>query len=348
MTLDCQLAPMDGMSNSAFRSVCFQYGADGACTEMVAAISYARARRKRMPLMEALLNRRPEETLLAAQIIGNQPDIMAEAARRIEGLGRFDALEINMGCPARTVVSSGNGAAIMKDVHLAERIIRAVCEAVEMPIRVKMRLGWDEKHITAPEIAQIAQDAGCVAVTLHGRTRSQMYCGEVMLDEMRRVREGLHIPLYANGAVETAADALRFAKAVGTGKLCIGRAALKQPWIFEDIKRLERDEPALVRDAAERIRLLLTLADRLVLLKPERFAMREMRKFCTWYLSELYGSSDVLALLYRLEEKNAFEDALLKYLEDLRREGRMLPLSDAPQSLDTNDCYVHKEKKDSQ
>lgn len=346
MPLVCHLAPMDGMSHSAFRSICFEYGADGACTEMVAAISYARARRKRMPLMESLLDRRPEESLLAAQIIGKDPDTMAEAARRIEALNRFDAVEINMGCPARTVVGSGNGVAIMKDVALAERIIRAVCGAVEMPVRLKMRLGWDEEHITAPEIARIAQDAGCSAITLHGRTRSQMYCGDVDIEQMRMVREAVSIPLFANGAVETAADAARFAEAIGTDCVCIGRAALKQPWIFDDIKRLERGEALPERDAGERVGVLLKLTEGLCRLKPEIFAIRELRKFATWYLTGLHRDEEILAQLYRIEEKTAFDDALQEYLWKLIRDGLLHIRPDHAQSLDTNDCYIHKEKKD--
>ena len=346
MPLDCHLAPMDGMSHAAFRSICFEYAADGACTEMVAAISYARCRRKRMAHIESLLCRRPEEGLLAAQIIGYDPETMAEAARRIERLNRFDAVEINMGCPARTVVSSGNGVAIMKDVPLAASIIQAVCNAVEMPVRLKMRLGWDPEHITAPEIARIAEDAGCSAITLHGRTRSQMYCGEVNLEQMRRVREAISIPLFANGAVECAEDAAKLGKAVGTEHICIGRAALKQPWIFEDIRHLERGEAIPERDAEERIGVLLRLTDRLCLLKPEKFAVCEMRKFSTWYLKGLFRNAEALAKLYHLTEKAAFEDTLHNYLEFLRSEGQMQLLEHADASLDTNDTYEHKEKKD--
>jgi len=347
MSLDCQLAPMDGMSHAAFRSICFEYGADGACTEMVAAISYARARPKRMPIFDSLLNRRPEEGLLAAQIIGNEPEMMAEAARRIEGLNRFDAVEINMGCPARTVVSSGNGVAIMQNLPLAEAIIRAVCAAVSMPVRLKMRLGWDDAHITAPEIARIAEDAGCSAITLHGRTRSQMYCGEVQIAQMRRVREAVSIPLYANGAVETAADAAAFAAAVGTEYVCIGRAALKQPWIFDDIKRLERGEALPERDARERIDILLRLAERLCLLKPEHLAICEMRKFSTWYLQGLADSEAALSRLYCCSEHAAFVDLLSDYLHVLTINDALRVLNkDGDPSLDTNKCYVHREKKD--
>ena len=152
---------MDGLSHAPFRSICFEYGADGASTEMLPALSYAYFKKLHKPASKARLLRRPEEGRLAAQLLGAQPEVMAAAARRMETLGHFDVIEINMGCPARTVVNSGSGSVILKDVNLANEMLRAVCEAVNIPVRLKMRLGWDGEHITAPEIARCAQDAGC-------------------------------------------------------------------------------------------------------------------------------------------------------------------------------------------
>lgn len=285
---------MDGMTTAAFRSICFEYGADGATTEMIPAPGFARAKRKRRrPILDMLALRRPEETWLAAQIIGGEPEIMAAAAQRLEDLNRFDAIEINMGCPARTVVSSGNGSALLMNLPLAESILRSVCSAVQLPVRLKLRLGWDDEHITAPQIAQIAQDAGCSALILHGRTRAQQYAGEVQIENMLRVREAVQIPIFANGAVAVAADAAPFARATGADGVCIGRAALKNPWIFEDIHALERGETPPQRDARERIGMLLRLAERLCAQKPEHFAMQELRKNCLWYLSGLAGADKV-------------------------------------------------------
>ncbi len=319
MGLKCLLASMDGMSHAAFRSVCFDYGADGATTEMIPALACARYKKKRVPILEALMLRAENERCLAAQIIGNDPEIMVQAAARLEAMERFDAIEINMGCPARSVVGSGNGSAILQDVRLAERILRSVCAAVRMPVRLKLRLGWDDDHIVAPEIAAIAQDAGCAELILHGRTRSQMYRGEVQLDAMRRVRAAVSIPLYANGAVAHPEDAVRFVAATGADGVCIGRAALKTPWIFEDIRLLSEGSAIPVRDAAERITLLKKLAAGICLQKPEDMAMCEMRKFCRWYLPGLTEAAKLCERMNTVFTLEAFCGELDRYLDFLVR-----------------------------
>lgn len=333
MALKCLLASMDGMSSAAFRSLCFEYGADGASTEMIGAVGFARAKRHR-PVMEALVMRRPEEGPLAAQIIGSDPQTMALAARKLEDLGRFDCIEINMGCPARVVVRSGNGSALLREPDRAGEILRSVCEAVALPVRLKMRLGWDAAHITAPLIAGIAQSVGCREIILHGRTRSQLYSGEVDLDAMRRVRRCVQIPLYANGAVVQAEDARTFARAVGADGVCIGRAALKQPWIFADIQALERGERVQPRNAPERIALLLRLAERLCAQKPERFAVRELRKFSLWYLSGLTGAEENFERVKTVERLEDFRKLHEAYLNALERAGD-LTVHTAPATLDT-------------
>lgn len=319
---------MDGMTTAAFRSICFEYGADGATTEMIPAPGFARAKRKRSPVLDALALRRPEEGPLAAQIIGGEPGIMAAAAQRLEALGRFDTIEINMGCPARTVVSSGNGSVLLQNPARAAEILKAVCAAVKLPVRLKLRLGWDDEHITAPEIARIAQEEGVCELILHGRTRAQMYGGEVQIENMLRVREAVSIPVYANGAVIHAADAAVFARRVGADGVCIGRAALKSPWIFEDIRALEQGEEVRERDAQERIGLLMKLARRLCEQKPEHFAMQEMRKNCRWYLSGLTGADEAF-------EKTKTADTLDLFCaihEDLLN-----------RLLQTNDLFIHPE-----
>lgn len=317
MALKCILASMDGMTTAAFRSLCFEYGAAGATTEMIPAAGFARSKRKCCPTLDALTIRRPEEGELAAQIIGNEPELMAEAARRLAALKRFDAIEINMGCPARTVVGSGNGSALLLNLPLAEKILRAVCGAVELPVRLKFRLGWDEEHIVAPELAQLAQDAGCAALILHGRTRAQQYGGEVDIENMLRVREATSLPLYANGAVAHARDAASFAAETRADGICIGRAALKNPWIFEDVQALERGETPVERNAVERIEMLLRFADRLCAQKPERFALQEMRKYCLWYLNGLTGAQDVFERVKHIQDLASFHAVYEGYLNRL-------------------------------
>ena len=310
---------MDGMSSAAFRSVCFEYGADGATTEMIGAAGIARAKRKRRPVTESLLTRRPEEGELAAQLLGSDPAVMAEAARRLEALGRFDIIEINMGCPARVAIRSGNGAALLREPEKCGEILRSVCGAVSLPVRLKLRLGWDDGHITAPEIARMAEDAGARAIILHGRTREQMYSGEVQVEAMRRVREAVSIPFYANGAVVHPRDAASFAAATRADGVCIGRAALKSPWIFEDIRALERGEETPERDARERIGVLLRFAERLCAQKPERFAIAEMRKYSKWYLEGLTGADAAFERVKFVETLDEYRRVHEDYLNELIR-----------------------------
>ena len=313
------LASMDGMSSAAFRSVCFEYGADGATTEMIGAAGIARAKRKPRPVTAALLARRPEERKLAAQLLGSDPAVMAAAAARLEALERFDWIEINMGCPARVAIRSGNGAALLRDPERCGEILRAVCDVVSLPVRLKLRLGWDDGHITAPDIARMAEDAGARAIILHGRTREQMYSGEVHIEWMRRVREAVSIPFYANGAVVNPEDAAAFAAATGADGVCIGRAALKSPWIFQDIRALERGEKIARRDAAERIDVLLRFAARLCEQKPEHFAIAEMRKYSKWYLEGLTGADAAFEQVKSVETLDEFRRIHLDYLNGLIR-----------------------------
>lgn len=329
MALKCILASMDGMTTAAFRSICFEYGAAGATTEMIPAIGYARAKKKSKSIMDALVLRRPEERgELAAQIIGNKPALMAEAARKLEALGRFDLIEINMGCPARTVVSSGNGSAILNNLPLAEEILRGVCSAVELPVRLKLRLGWDDAHIVAPEVCRMAEDVGCKSIIIHGRTRQQIYSGEVNLAEMRRVVQAVSIPVYANGAVVQPGDAARFQRETGAAGVCIGRAALKNPWIFEDIRALENGEVLRQRDAVERVGMLVRFAQRLCAQKPEHFAVQELRKFCLWYLAGLTGAAQAFEKVKYVDSLDGFRAVHEDFLNALIR---------------TNDIHVHPE-----
>lgn len=331
------LAPMDGMTHAAFRAICFGYGADGATTEMILSHAFGRAKRRMSDKYLETLTRLPEEGPLAAQLIGSDPGLMAEAARRIAALGRFDAIEINMGCPARKVVGSGNGSALMLAPELAEEVMAAVRAATDLPVRLKMRMGWDAEHITAPWLAIAAQALGFEAITLHGRTRAQMYSGPVDVEGIRAVRALVDIPVYANGGVTCARDALEFLEATGCAGVSIGRAALKQPWIFDDIRRLRKGEPIPERDAPERVGLLLDLAERACAHRPERVAVREMRKFSRWLLPGLTGAEALLGALNGVETLEDYRRAMLGYLDALERTGdtRLHPELAPEATLDT-------------
>lgn len=331
------LAPMDGMTRASFRLVCFEYGAEGATTEMIQSLALGRAKRRLSDTFAETMVRLPGEGNLAAQLIGSVPAMMGASARKLTDMGRFDAIDINMGCPARKVVGSGNGSALLKDPDRALAVMRAVRENTDLPVRLKLRLGWDPEHITAPELARAAGELGFESVTVHGRTRTQMYSGDVDIDGIRRVVAATSIPVYANGGVTRARDALSFLAATGAAGVSIGRAALKRPWIFDDIRRLEAGEPVTERDAGERVKVLERLAALACGLRPEPVAIAEMRKFSAWLLNGLTGSADILKALNAVVTLDAYRALMDAYLDTLTRQNdtRVHPELAGEESLDT-------------
>ena len=313
------LAPMDGMTRASFRSICFDYGADGATTEMIQSLALGRAKKRMSPTFMEVLVRFENEKNLAAQLIGSVPEMMAESARRLTAMGRFDAIDINMGCPARKVVGSGNGSALLLDPDRAVRVMAAVKAATSLPVRLKLRLGWDGEHITAPGLVREAENLGFESVTLHGRTREQRYGGRVDAEAIRAIVRSVKLPVYANGGVTCAGDALTFLRETGAAGVVIGRAALKQPWIFDDIARLRGGETVKPRLAEERIALLIRLAALACRHRPERVAVCEMRKFCGWLLPGLTGAEGVLKRLNGIDALSAYTALLEDYLNELVR-----------------------------
>lgn len=331
------LAPMDGMTRASFRRVCFDYGADGATTEMIQSLALGRAKRRLSETFAETMVRLPGEGELAAQLIGSVPEMMAESARRLTDMGRFDAIEINMGCPARCVVGSGNGSALLKDPDRAIAVMRAVRGATALPVRLKLRLGWDAEHITAPELVAAAEVLGFESVTVHGRTRAQMYSGQVDVDAIRAICESVGVPVYANGGVACAGDALRFLEETGAAGVAIGRAALKQPWIFEDIRALRAGRRPREREAEERVALLLRLAGLACLHRPEKVAVMEMRKFGRWILAGLTDWRETMCAMNGVTDLDGLRGLLERYLDRLARDGdvRVHPELMPEMTLDT-------------
>lgn len=313
------LAPMDGMTRASFRVICFGYGADGATTEMIQSLALGRAKKKLSDTFAETMVRYPGEGYLAAQLIGSVPEMMAESARRLTAMGRFDAIDINMGCPARKVVGSGNGSALLRTPELAIRVMAAVRGATDLPVQLKLRLGWDADSVTAPEIVKAAEQLGFDSVTLHGRTRMQMYKGPVDAQAIRRIARSVSIPVYANGGVTCARDALEFLERTGAAGVAIGRAALKQPWIFDDIRRLRRGEAVPERLADERVALLKRLAALACGHRPEKVAVCEMRKFCGWLLPGFTGAGEALRALNGVATLDSFNRLMDAWLEGLAR-----------------------------
>lgn len=284
-----RLAPLCGVTDYVFREICAEQGCQQGYTEMISAMGYLCAPSQRA--VQDLMVRGPHEKKLFVQLFGRDPDVVAEAARRVEALQRFDGIDLNMGCPAHKIAPSGEGCGLMRNPKVAEEMMRKTVKAVSIPVSVKMRLGWDAEHINAPELAKRAQDAGISEITIHGRTRMQQYSGEADWDQIERTAEAVSIPVWGNGDLFTAEEAVKRSKTRGIYGVVIGRGAMGNPWIFRDIRDLDCGRnPTPVR-TCERFSMIQDHYKRMLAWKPEQIAVREMRKHIGWYLRGLRGAN---------------------------------------------------------
>lgn len=282
------LAPMAGVCNSAFRLTVKEFGAGLVCAEMVSdkGIIYKNEKTLDMLYIDE------EEKPLSLQIFGGERDTLVEAARFVDKNSNADIIDINMGCPVPKVTKVDAGAKWLLDSNKIYEMVAAVVDAVDKPVTVKMRMGWDENHIYAIENARAVERAGGQAVSLHGRTRFQMYEGEANWDIIRQVKESVNIPVIGNGDVKTALDAKKMLDETGCDGVMIGRAALGNPWmIYQTVKYLETGELIGEPTAREKIDVCILHLDRLIALKNENIGVREMRKHAAWYLKGIRGNA---------------------------------------------------------
>lgn len=308
--LTLELAPMAGITDAPFRSLCFEHGADFATTEMISSQGYVTCK-KPDEAYRFLLEKFPEEGPLAVQIFGHHPEYMADTAKRLTNMGDFVSVDINMGCPAQKVTSSGNGSALMKEPALAAEIVAAVKRAVSCPVTVKMRIGWDS-DIAVP-FAKMLEESGADRLAVHGRTRIQQYGGKADWQAIARVKQAVNIPVIANGDVFTAEDAVSIVKATNCDGIMIGRGALGAPFIFAQIKAFFQERPFHVTPR-QRIELALRHARMMGVWKGERAMVIEMRKHFAWYLKGMRGAAKVRTRINELTDPKEVEDLLLSYL----------------------------------
>lgn len=298
------LAPMAGVADRAFRELCRGYGAAYCVGEMASAKGLVLGDRKSEELLSVYEAERP----MAVQLFGSSPEYMAKAALKAVGSSP-DAIDINMGCPTPKITSNGCGAALMKDPALCYDIVKAVRGAAgDIPVTVKIRAGWDKDSVNAEEIAVLCEKAGASLITVHARTREQMYAPPADWSVIRRIKNAVSVPVIGNGDVFTAPDAMRMLEQTGCDMVMVGRGALGNPWIFRDINGLyEHSRPIPEPGIYERMLVMNRHIKLLCGYKGEYVGMREARKHTAWYLKGFRGAARLRTECAKLEKLSDME-----------------------------------------
>ncbi len=304
-----RLAPLAGVTDWPFRVLCFEQGCDCAYTEMVSAMGYLCAP-KGQPATENLLIRDAREPKLILQLFGKEPEIMAKAAAELSRSGKYDGIDINMGCPAHKVACAGEGSGLMRTPEIASAIMEQVVKASALPVSVKLRLGWDNDAINVLEMARRAEDAGVQEIAVHGRTRQQQYSGEADWDMIGRVKQMVHVPVIGNGDIFTAQDAIRRMEETGVDGVMIARGSMGNPWIFRQIKACMAGLAVPMPTSEERLEMILRHYHMLLAWKEEYVAVREMRKHIAWYLHGLRGAAQMRTKINTLTKPEEVFEAL--------------------------------------
>ena len=315
--MNLQLAPLAGISDAVYRLICFENSADRATTEMISAQGYLSAP-KNSTAYRLLTDKFQEEGELYAQVFGKDAHLLADASKLLKDMGKFQGISINMGCPAHKVSGGGSGVALMKNPSLAAEIIRSVRKSVNLPISVKIRLGWDSN--IAPSFAKMLESEGADEVVIHGRTRGQQFSGKADWYAMAEVKKSLNIPVIANGDVFSPEDYFKLIKICPFDGVMIGRGALGRPWIFEQIKAQAIGEVYDPPNVKEIVDIAMRHANMLSDWKGEDRAVLEMRKHFSWYIKGIRGAAEVRRKLNTLPNLAQVEELLYSFAHHSQKE----------------------------
>lgn len=304
------LAPMAGVADRAMREICVKYGAGFTVGELTSSKGISVGDKKSFRLLACSDSERP----MASQLFGREPETMAEASKTALQFGP-DFIDINMGCPARKVAGNGGGSALMKDVLLAEKIVKAVVDAVDIPVTVKMRTGWDSDNLNAVELARRCENAGAKMITVHGRTREQMYAPSIDYKTIAEVKKAVKIPVVANGDIISGETAKYMYEVTGCDYCMVGRAAQGNPFIFSEINAFLKGENYTPPTLEERFKTLIEQVNLMLKYKTERTAILESRKHTAWYMTGLNGAAMLRRLCGEISSVSDIEYICEKALE---------------------------------
>lgn len=309
------LAPMAGVTDLPFRVICRRFGCAMTVSEMVSAkgLLYNNVKTR------AMLRIDERERPTAIQLFGSVPQELAQAAK-IAAASGADVVDFNMGCPVPKIVNNGEGAALMKTPQLAYEILAAMADAVQIPVTVKFRAGWDNAHLNAAEIAQAAERAGVAAVTVHGRTRQQFYEGRADWEIIRQVKAAVKIPVFGNGDIASAEDGRRMLELTGCDGLMVGRGADGNPWLFAQLAAMQRGEAVPEPPGLdERLELAAEHLEMLIAFKGENIAVKEMRRHISAYLKGQPRAAEFRALFHKMTSRQDFLALQAEYKDCVRR-----------------------------